>query len=216
MIARMRVGLAVLALALAACASPPRGGPGTADPGEGLPHGWRADAATGDFVHERTGYRFAAMRGACRRDWPHNYDADGDNTSVPYLCPESGVWLTLYLYPASYGGVPDPPTHFRGVVGDALSAHAGAKVERAVQGTFPLGPRDVEGFAAFLRWFEPEHEVGSFVVLVPDGDRFVKVRTSVGLGVADEGIDAAWQLTNEVLRGVAKDPGSGSATTTSE
>lgn len=216
MIDQFRVGLAALVLAIAACASPPRSGPGTADPGEGLPRGWRADAATGDFVHERTGYRFAPARGECRRGMPHDFDAEGDNTSVPYTCPSSGVWLTFYLYPASYGGVPDPPTHFRGVVGDALAAHDGAKVERAAQGPFLLGARQVEGFVAFLRWFEPDHEVGSFVVLVPDGDRFVKVRTSVGLGVADEGIDAAWELTNQVLRGVAKDPGSGTATTTSE
>jgi hypothetical protein len=114
--------------------------------------------------------------------------------------------LNFYVYPASYGGVPDPPTHFRGVVGDVLSTHPGAKVERAVQGAFPLGPRQVEGFVAYVRWFEPENEVGSFVVLLPDGDRFVKVRTSVRLGVADEGIDAAWTLTNDVLRGVATAP----------
>lgn len=215
MIDRIRIGSMALVLAVAACASPPRGGPGTADPGEGLPRGWRADAATGDFVHERTGYRFAPARGECRRGMPHDFDAEGDNTSVPYNCPTSGVWLTFYLYPASYGGVPDPPTHFRGVVGDALSAHAGAKVERAMQGPFPLGSRQVEGFVAFLRWFEPEHEVGSFVVLVPDGGRFVKVRTSVGLGVADEGVEAAWTLTNDVLRGVEREP-AGAANATSD
>lgn len=152
-----------------------------------------------DFVHDSTGFHFAPMRGECRRGVPHNYDATGDNTSIGYSCPQSGAWLTLYVYPTSLGGLPDPPQHFRGVVGDALSANPGAKVERAVQGPVPLGSREWPGFIAYLRWFEAEREVGSFVVLVPYGDRFVKVRTSIGLGVADENLDIAWRLTNQVL-----------------
>jgi hypothetical protein len=204
----MKSGLAALALLLAACASAPRSGPGTADPGDALPAGWNADRATADFVHDTTGFHFAPMRGECRRGVPHNYDATGDNTSIGYSCPQSGAWLTLYVYPLSFGGLPDPPQHFRGVVGDVLSANPGAKVERAVQGPVPLGPRELPGFIAYLRWFEAEHEVGSFVVLVRDGDRFVKVRTSVGLGVADENLDVAWRLTNDVLHGVSAAQGS--------
>lgn len=200
---RKRIACAVLLLVLTACATPPRTGPGSADPGEGLPRGWSTDRATAEFVHAATGFRFAPMRGDCLRTQPHNYDATGENTSVGYNCPQSGAWLTFYVYPTAYGGLPEPERHFRAVVGDALSAHPGSQVERAAQTSLPLGARVLPAFAAQVRWFEDEREVGSFVVLVPDGERFVKVRSSVGLGVADEGLDTAWKLTEDVLLGVA-------------
>lgn len=200
---RCRCKAVVLAAALAtvACASRPP----APSPRVEKPTAWTSDAASGDVVLTASGYRFAALQKGCERGEVHEFDASGDNVSVAYDCP-SLLWLTIYVYANSYGGVPNPPDHFRGVVGDVLAAHAGATVERAVELPLPLGTRTIPGFTAFLSWPEPKGEIGSFLMLIPDGARFVKVRVSFPLDGSDRPIEDALLLADAVLRAVAKAP----------
>lgn len=152
-----------------------------------------------------SGYRFAALHGGCQRGAVHDYDGSGDNVSVAYDCP-TPMWFTIYVYANSYGGVPHPPDHFRGVVGDVFATHAGAKVENAVEVSLPLGTRTLPGFSALLSWPEPDGEMGSFLLLIPDGNRFVKVRVSFLLDGSDRPFEDALRLADVVLRAVSKAP----------
>jgi hypothetical protein len=197
-----RATLAVCWLLMIGCASAPASGPQGAAPGAKLPAGWSADPESSDLVHEGSGFRFAPTRNGCTRLAPHVFDDAGANASVGYDCPLTGTWLTFYVYPASFGDTPEPMEHFQLVVADALHAHPGARVERAVQRDLPLGPRELPGFLAYVQWFDESREVGSFVVLVPDGPSFVKVRTSFILGLSDRSLEEAWRLTEDVLRSV--------------
>ena len=189
------------ALVAVACASRP---PAQA-PRVEKPPAWANDASSGDIVLTASGYRFAALHRGCERGELRDYDASGDNVSVAYDCP-SRMWLTIYVYANSYGGTPDPPDHFRGVVGDVFATHAGTKVQRAIELPLPLGTRTLPGFSAFLSWPEPRGEIGSIVMLIPDGARFVKVRVSFPLDASDRPIEEALQLANDVLRAVSKAP----------
>jgi hypothetical protein len=200
----VRIAVAALLLAWLGCASAqtrPGAGP------DSLPPGWSIDGASGDLVHAGSGLRFAAQREGCARVDPHAFDASGENVSIGYNCADAPIWLTAYVYPASFGGAPSPPEHFRMVVTDALVAHPGAQVDRAQETTLPLGARRVRGFHALLHWTQDEREIDSLLVLIPDGSRFVKVRTSTARhDLGDARIERAWQLTLAVLRGAVPGP----------
>jgi hypothetical protein len=185
----MRAAVAVALLPFLGCA--------TAQPG-----GWRIDGPARELVHVSSGFRFPVEQQGCQRVNPHAYDEAGENVSVGYGCSDPKLWLTIYLYPTWFGGAPDPLEHFKMVVSDALAHHEYAQVDRAVEMPLPLGTRTVEGFNAFLQWSEDGRQVGSFVVLIPDGTRFVKVRTSVVLDESGASIRKAWELTLAVLRSV--------------
>ena len=194
---RLALGLLALAIGCASTQAPP--GPARAP----LPAGWRLDDSTRELVHVGSLFHFAAIHRGCARVDPHAYDASGANVSVGYNCADRVLWLTFYVYPSSFGGAPDPTAHFRMVVSDALVSHDGAEVERAVQMNLPLGSRIMTGYNAFLHWYERDDEIGSFVVLIPDGDRFVKVRTSFLLDGTARPVDDAWGFTLDLLRTAA-------------
>src|SRR5262249_30765317 len=120
-----------------------------------------------------------------------------------YNCADRVLWLTFYVYPNSFGGAPDPTAHFRMVVTDVLVSHDGAEVERAAQMNLPLGSRIMTGYNAFLHWYERDDQVGSVVVLIPAGDRFVKVRTRFLLHGPARPADDAWGFTLDLLRTAA-------------
>lgn len=202
----MRAFFAALTVVVLACASPEPRSAGRVAVDDRVPPGWTRDPATADVVHDSSGFRFAAVRNGCVRSTPHDFDETGDNVSVGYNCSASGVWLTVYVYPRSFGDTPEPSEHFKLVVSDALSANPGAEVRRAAHLTLPLGAREVSGFNAYLQWIAQDDEVGSFVVLVPDGSRFVKVRTSFPLGSTNPPLKEAWSLTLAVLRSVSPSP----------
>jgi len=193
--------LLVLATLALSCASPDGARVGSTSADGSMPPGWTLDAATSDAIHTTSGFRFAATRNGCTRLTPHDFDATGENASVGYQCP-SGVWLTAYVYPRAFGGAPDPAEHFEGVIGDVFGAHPTAELKRAAEMQLPLGARTLPGFTAYLEWIAEESEVGSFAVLVPDGPRFAKIRTSFPLASTSPPIDEAWRLTLDVLRWV--------------
>lgn len=199
----LAIAAAVAAFACASSGPPAETADRSAASGTSLAPGWVEDRATADVVHEASGFRFAPTRNGCARTPPHAFDAVGDNASVGYDCPANGVWLTLFSYPSSFGGTPDPREHFELVVSDVLATHAGAAVRRAVEMPLPLGARELPGFNAYVEWIDREQETGSFVVLIPDGARFVKVRTSFPLGSTNPPVQDAWQLTLAVLGALA-------------
>jgi hypothetical protein len=194
-----RLALALLVLAVGCASTQPPSGPARAP----LPAGWRIDASTRELVHVGSLYHFAATHRGCTRVDPHAYDASGANVSVGYQCTDRVLWLTFYVYPNSFGGAPDPTEHFRMVVSEVLVSHDGAELERAVQMNLPLGSRIMTGYNAFLHWYQRDDEIGSFVVLIPDGDRFVKVRTSFLLDGTSRPVEDAWGFTLDLLRTAA-------------
>ena len=170
---------------------------------------WRIEEPTGELIHVASGYRFAKERQGCERVNPHVYDESGENVSVGYNCPNPTLWLTVYIYPTAFGDTPNPSEHFRLVISEALAFHEKAKVDIAAEMPLPLGTRTVNGFNAFLHWSENKESIGSFAVLIPDGNRFVKVRTSFVLDESDESalpLKRAWDLTLDVLRSVGPSP----------
>jgi hypothetical protein len=203
----MKAILAVASLASIACASGSPSSPRDADLAARLPVGWRIDSPSRDLIHERSGFHFTPTRNGCTRVAPHDFDDTGENAAIGYNC--SHVWLTFYVYPTSFGGTPEPMEHFKLVVSDALTARPGAEVERAVRREVPVGFRVLPGFVAYLTWRDEAGDVGSWVVLVPDGPRFVKVRTTFLRDRTDRSLREAWELTEAVLRAVASDGESG-------
>jgi hypothetical protein len=137
---------------------------------------------------------------------PTTYDSEGLNVSIGYNGPENRLALTLYIYPPSYGGDPNPEQHFRGAVGAAVQSHPGAQIERAVRMELPLGNTSSPGFNAFLHWPEPSGETGSFVILIPQQNRFLKVRATFELDQDHEAIKKAWEAVTRLLRSLELQP----------
>jgi hypothetical protein len=198
----MRGRVALLVLAIGCAASPL----GPQSPSTSLPAGWRVDPDNGDLVHVVSAFHFAQTQRGCDRVNPHAYDESGENVSVGYNCRSRVLWLTVYVYPTGFGGAPSPRDHFRQVISDVVAVHAGAALDRATEMDLPLGSRNVRGFNAFLHWTQAEGEIGSFLVLIPDGPHFVKVRTSFLLDGTGAPLAEAWQLTLSVLHSAAPPP----------
>ena len=131
---------------------------------------------------------------------PTTYDEGGRNVAIGYNGSAPRLALTLYVYPPDYGGSPDPEQHFRGAVQAALQLNEEARVEKAARMDLPLGEATVQGYNAFIHWPEPNGQVGSFLVLVPQEKRFFKVRVTFELSGEAGPMQHAWATLQEFLR----------------
>jgi hypothetical protein len=174
--------------------------------GTDLPAGWRLDPESASLVHADSGLAFPPQWSGMIRGSPTTYDSEGLNVSIGYNGPENRLALTLYVYPPTYGGSPDPEQHFEGAVGAAVQSHPGAQVERAVRMELPLGNASAAGFSAFLHWPDQFGEAGSFVILIPRQDRFLKVRATFALDQDREAIKKAWEAVSGFLRSLELQP----------
>jgi hypothetical protein len=188
----------LLAVALAACATKPQ-----PRPGDLLPPGWHLDAETRELVHVSSGFHFAEWLEECVRGMPHDYDAAGENVSVGYDCPDT-PWLTIYVYPNSFGGAPDPQDHFDLVLHDVVAMSPTAQLKWRTPSDLKLGSRTMPGFEARLDWLDSYGSFGSLALLIPDGDRFVKVRASARLDGSDTRFARARELAHLVLERAAE------------
>jgi hypothetical protein len=165
-----------------------------------FPAGWKLASNSESLIHVDSGLAFPPKWNGMLRVNPSTYDQQGLNVSIGYNAAENRLALTLYLYPSSYGGTPDPEEHFKGVLGAAVQSHPGAQVEKAVRMELPLGSATSTGFNAFLHWAEPSGEAGSFLILIPQQDRFLKLRASFELDQDPEAIKKVWERVTEFLR----------------
>jgi hypothetical protein len=198
---RARAAIAVAASAWAfACASPSR----EAAPTESLrlptlTPGFELDSATGVLVHLDTGARLPTELDGLVRGDTHAFDSIGENVSIAYGFGER-LWTTLYLYPRGVGAEADPMQHFRFVLNDVLANAPDSEVESARSIDLPLGPGAKRGHAAFVRLRHREREFGSLVLLVAEGTRFAKVRTSFSNGDDPAAREEAWRVSTDLLR----------------
>lgn len=204
--ARAACVVALVAFGAAGCATTARDAP----PAHSLrlptlTPGFELDAETGVLVHVPTGIRLPSEFGGLMRHTTQAYDEAGENVGVGYGAGDR-IRITLYVYPRSFGGVPEPFDHFRMVVGDVIATYPGVKVESAGELDLPLGSDVTRGYSAFVRLYEDDRELGSFVVLLAEGQRFVKVRTTFA-GFEDKSArDAAWHLSTNLLRSLPSRP----------
>jgi hypothetical protein len=122
--------------------------------------------------------------------------------SIGYDCPGT-PWLTVYVYPNSFGGAPDPHDHFDMVIEDVVAFSPTAQLAWRTPSDLKLGSRTLQGFEARLDWADTQGTFGSLAVLVPDGDRFVKVRASALLDGSDARFERARELAHLVLERAA-------------
>jgi len=167
--------------------------------GNELASGWHR-AESGVLIHSNSGFAFPLLWEGMIRGAPNNFDAEGRNVAIGYNKLASHLALTLYLYPPSFGGVPDPEHHFRAVVNATLQAHHKARVERAARIDLPLGDITVQGYNAFIHWPAPKGQVGSFLVLIPQKKRFLKVRVTFRFSGESGSKNNAWEILQEFLR----------------
>lgn len=202
MTARAR-GAAALAACFSvalACASPERvETPRTAERLPTLTPGFELEPDTGVLVHVATGMRFPSEFAGLMREGPQLFDDVGANVAVGYRAGDR-ILVTLYVYPSSFGGVRDPKEHFLGAVREALAVHPDAKVEGAGEMDLPLGGDTVHGYNALLRLRDGDVEIGSFVVLIPEGARFIKIRTTFTKADDPSAVDGAWFVSTNLLR----------------
>ena len=142
----------------------------------GKPLGWALDEASGVMTHESTGVRFPKSHGDLVRGNVTTGDDQGQDVSVTYGRP--GYWATLYLYPRKLFGVPDPHDHFGYVLDEIEQMHAGAHREQTLEGDLDVGGHRYHGYLAVYTYKSNGQPVASLAVLVPVGERFVKVRAT--------------------------------------
>lgn len=142
------------------------------------PLGWVLDDVSGEMTHESTGVRFPKGHGDLVRGNVTTGDDQGQDVSVTYGRPGGIYWATVYLYPRKLDGVPDPRNHFGGVLDEIERLHDGAHQQQALEGELAVGGRRFHGYLAVYTYKTDGRPVASLAVLVPVGERFVKVRAT--------------------------------------
>ena len=176
----------------------------------GTPVGWRFDGKSRSLVHTDSGLAFPPHRNGMTRTSPTTYDARGLDVSIGYNSTENELALTFYIYPSELGGDPDPNVQFQAAVKAALLLHPGATMESAVRQELPLGGSTAAGFNAFLHWSEHSREFGSFVVVIPQQERILKVRVTFEMDRDPEAIRKAADCLHGFLRSLKLPSRSGS------
>ncbi len=126
-------------------------------------------------------------------------DNKGEHISVDYKREDGQLRATVYLYPKDFGETPDPREHFAASMSALIESYQEVRRETAIERALPLGRRERPGFVAFFRYRERSKQVGSLLFLVPVGERFVKVRTTVSIETGDEQLGEALGAGLELL-----------------
>ena len=155
------------ALAFAGCAS--------------VPAGWRAEPS-GEVTYLPLNLRFPERFEDLERVGVLTFDGQGQNVAVGYSKEAEKLALTLYFYLRPQGETPED--HFKATLKTIVDAHPGARVEFANFSNLRIGDRDrkVPGFIALMLFKDEGTDVGSYLWIIPAGDRFVKLRTSIRRG----------------------------------
>ena len=173
--------------------------------GAELAPGW-SRGETDVLTHAHSGYSFPSDVRGLRRLEPHSYDAGGRNVSVGYRGPDSAVHITTYIYPLDFGGVPDPEQHFKTAVQAALRLGSPARVAKAGSMDLPLGESTVPGYNALILSREDGRELGSFLVLIPREQQFLKIRATFDRDSPGGPMRQAWEATQALLRALPPAP----------
>lgn len=167
----------------------------------GVPNGWRFDASTQDAIFEQLNLRFPPKFEDLVRDDLHTFDRRGENVSVGYTSRTRRLVLTLYVYPRTYGGQPDPLKHFKGYAALLLEDHPNATVEQSAGGAIAFGHGRADGFIVFFHYpSDGGDETGSIFILVPYEQSFIKLRVSFSYDGSQEAVQPIRNITDRFLR----------------
>ncbi len=178
-------------LVLAACTS------GTG--GAALPAGWRSEPPDA-VLHEPTGLRFPARWEGLARGEPGTRDELGADVSIAYRDAAGDTTVTLETYPRSAASEPTPADHFDRELLALANRHPGSRVEENAPMNLPLGYAARPGFGAFIHWPAGEREQGSFLILIPRGDRYYRIHTVFVLDGTQQAVEGAWRRLLAFLR----------------
>ncbi len=184
-------------MAAMACASAPGGGT--------LPAGWRLEKDN-TLVHQQTGLAFPARWDGFVRGEPRTRDDAGADVAIAYRDALGNVTLNLATYPRSTAPESETAVHFDRQLLALAKSHPGARVEENAPMNLPLGYAARHGVGAFLHWPSGEAETGSFLILIPRGDRFYLVDTVFPLDGRQETVEEAWKRLLAFLRTLEPDP----------
>jgi hypothetical protein len=96
--------------------------------------------------------------------------------AVGYRQPAEQLSLVLQLYPRLGA---EPEQHFETTLAALQSEHAGARIEAAGRALIDLGRGKIPGFVGLVVFAENGAETASILWLIPAGERFVELRTSI-------------------------------------
>jgi hypothetical protein len=132
------------------------------------------EPASGDVLYAPLNLRFGPtfedlVRVAVR-------PARSGDFAVGYSQPVDKLSLVLHLYPRP---VAEPEQHFKSTLSALQSEHAGARVEVAGRAVIDLGRGKIPGFVGLVRFAEDGAETASILWIIPAGERFVELCTSI-------------------------------------
>jgi hypothetical protein len=158
----------VALLALVGCSVPkPKPGPA-----------WDVSAPDDRVVHRASGLSFPAHLPGLDRGGTRVFDESGTNASVAYGGSDFLLEITVFVYPRSLvpGGTPE--SHFGAALSDIRHHHPAARLERSGPMQLPLSAEKVDGMIAFLTFVDQGKDLGSWLIVLPDGEYMVKVRAT--------------------------------------
>ena len=164
-----------------------------------LPEGWQSDPDSQDLIYQPLNMRFATHIGDMVRVNPFTYDSKGLDVSIGYNHTKAWVVMTLYIYLRSYYQHPDLGSHFRYCLEEAKRGHKNSVVVSEESTTFPIGPAVVMGLNGFLRYEVDGIEWGSYVVLLPYGERYLLLRVSFLGGDRENVVKSVLALMNDFM-----------------
>lgn len=166
--------------------------------------------AGGRVVHQASGLGFPERLPGVELESTHLFDASGTNGSAAYRGTGFRMAITVFVYPRAV--VPDRTVegHFQAALGDIHHVHPTARLESAGPTRVMLAGEPVQGLSAFLALVNQGDQLGSWLLVVADGDYIVKVRATYARaadGAADEArLAASWETVGAILAAVARQP----------
>ncbi len=116
--------------------------------------------------------------------------------------------ITVYLYDRDASAADADAQEFGAVIGEILAVHRGATLGAKTRETLALAGLPTVADRAYFDWVEPGERVGSFLWLVPQGTRYLKVRATYArpAGDADPARQIAIDGVNQIVRAMCRPP----------
>lgn len=121
--------------------------------------------------------------------------------------------VTVFVYDRAPGA--NDRKEAEAAIAEAMAMHEGAELAMGGEGKVPLAGVATPAIGGLLLWTEGGDDVGSFLWVVPRGDRYVKFRASYVRPRHDDELVAAMQFAMASLNTVASavcDPAAASPT----